>query len=73
MEQDQSLKEFLSDDERFADIINGFACDGKQIVRESDLQELDTQTGYIKAISFMGGMLFGGKRSRKIKIRHKRF
>ena len=42
-------KNFFSDDERYADLINGLGCDGKQIVRKEDLQELDTQTGILKS------------------------
>ena len=49
MENDVLTKEFFSDDERYADLINGLGCDGKQIVRKEDLQELDTQTGILKS------------------------
>ena len=52
MEHDVGWKGFLSDDQRYADVINGFACGGCQIVKESDLQELDTQTGFLKATGF---------------------
>ena len=53
MKNDVLTKEFFSDDERYADLINGLGCDGKQIVRKEDLQELDTQTGIWKS-SFQG-------------------
>ena len=63
MENDVLTKEFFSDDERYADLINGLGCDGKQIVRKEDLQELDTQTGILKSS-------FRRKRERrKIKLR----
>ena len=52
MEHDVGWKSFFSDDQRYADVINGFACGGCQVVKESDLQELDTQTGFLKAASF---------------------
>lgn len=49
MKKDADWKEFFSDDERYADIINGLACQGKQIVSKDDLSEMDTQTGFYKA------------------------
>lgn len=45
MQQDLLLKRYLSDNERYADLINGFGFNGRQVVRASDLTELDTQTG----------------------------
>ncbi len=45
MVKDVGWKNFLSDDSRCADIINGIGCGGKQIVTEDDLQEADTQVG----------------------------
>ena len=38
-------KKFFSDDERYADLINGLICQGRPVVRKEDLQDLDTQTG----------------------------
>ena len=58
MENDVLTKEFFSDDARYADLINGLGCDGKQIVRKEDLQELDTQTGVWKTA-------FQGKKGRR--------
>ena len=52
MKKDSSWKSFFSDDERFADCINGYGCGGQQVLTGSDLQEMDSQTGY-----------FGGHRS----------
>ena len=46
MERDIGWKRFFSDDERYADVINGLGCNGRQVVNEGDLQELDTQTGF---------------------------
>lgn len=47
MVRDIEWKEFFSDDERYADIINGIACQGRQAVTKTDLQELDTQIGFL--------------------------
>ena len=41
---DISDKKFFSDDERYADLINGLICQGRPVVRKEDLQDLDTQT-----------------------------
>ncbi len=38
MEKDVSWKSFFSDDERYADIINGIGCNGKQTVKREDFQ-----------------------------------
>ena len=48
MAQDVTWKSYFSDDERYADIINGIGCDGKQLIAKDDLQELDTQTGFLR-------------------------
>ena len=45
MEKDLVEKRCLSDNRRYADLINGFVFQGKQILHETDLRELDTQTG----------------------------
>ncbi len=45
-EQDIILQRYLSDNERYADLINGYGFAGKQIIKASDLTESDTQTGY---------------------------
>lgn len=43
MKNDTAEKRFLSDNVRYADIINGFVFNGKQIVSAKDLSERDTQ------------------------------
>lgn len=43
MKRDVLGKTFFSDDERYADLINGLGCGGEQVVTEDDLQELDSQ------------------------------
>lgn len=44
MEKDFYSNTFFSDNERYADIINAFGCDGKPFIKGKDLQELDTRT-----------------------------
>ena len=39
MVKDVGWKGFLSDDERYADVINGIGCNGEQVVKKEDLQE----------------------------------
>ncbi len=48
MGKDMSWKTFFSDNERYADIINGIGCKGVQVVSKEDLQDLDTRTGLQK-------------------------
>lgn len=43
MEKDLRSNAFFSDNERYADIINGFGCEGDTFVKGEDLQELDTR------------------------------
>ena len=50
MGKDVGWKEFLSEDERYADVINGIGCNGEQVVKKEDLQDLDTQTGFLRKI-----------------------
>lgn len=54
MNKDISWKGYLDDNDRYADIINGICCEGRQIVTGGDLEELDTQTGFIWKPLFMG-------------------
>lgn len=68
MERDVGWKGYLSDDERYADVINGIACGGRQVVKKSDLQEMDTQTGFLHGPRFVW-KLSPRKRSGKVKIR----
>lgn len=44
--QDMVLQRYLSDNERYADLINGCRFGGRQVLKASDLSEMDTQTGY---------------------------
>ncbi|MCM1439646.1 MAG: Rpn family recombination-promoting nuclease/putative transposase [Roseburia sp.] len=54
MNKDISWKGYLDDNDRYADIINGVCCEGRQTVAGDDLEELDTQTGFIWKPLFMG-------------------
>ena len=45
MDKDGLLEAFLSDDERYADLVNGIIFEGEQKVREEDLIREDTRTG----------------------------
>ena len=45
MEHDLLLKCYLSDNDRYADLINGFGFSGRQVISASDLTEQDSQTG----------------------------
>ena len=39
------MEDFFEDDRRYADIINGLGCGGRQLVSADDLQEEDTTSG----------------------------
>ncbi len=39
MKNDAADKIFFSDDERYADLINGLLCDGRQVLKKEDLME----------------------------------
>ena len=41
MKKDTGWKSYFQDNRRYADFINGVGCHGEQIVKETDLQELD--------------------------------
>ncbi len=49
MEKDLRKKKYLYDTERFADLINGTVCRGKQIILAKDLSDMDSQTGFFKS------------------------
>ena len=48
MKNDTAWKAYLSDRERFADLVNGLIFAGGSAVRVCDVEELDTQAGYIR-------------------------
>lgn len=53
MGKDMGWKKFLSDDERYADVINGIGCKGVQVVSKDDLYEMDTQTRLSRSRDFV--------------------
>jgi len=42
MGKDVEWKSFFEDNRRYADIINGIGCGGMQVVKDTDLTEVDT-------------------------------
>ncbi len=56
MKKDGSWKDFFEDPARFADAINGFGCNGEQVVKEEDIQEVDTQIHRLKIPKFVNSM-----------------
>lgn len=80
MIKDIKWKAYFSDDGRYADIINGIACSGIQAVSGDDLQELDSQNGFLHGPAFLRGKrsphesglmrkLKGGAGARRVKVR----
>ena len=73
MVQDSGWKSYFSDDARYADVINALGCSGAQVVAAEDLQELDTQTGFVKGPGFGKERIFQKNRNiskrKRIKIR----
>lgn len=59
MEKDIGWKKFFSDKRRYADIINGIGCAGKQVVKDNDLLEVDGQTRKGKARDLLCRSAFG--------------
>lgn len=68
MMKDIEWKVYLADDERYADIINGIGCRGRQIVTGADLHELDTQGGFLRILRHVRRRSLKNGRKR-IKIR----
>lgn len=42
MSKDTKLKTYFEDNRRYADVINGIGCGGRQLIQPSDLQEADS-------------------------------
>ena len=68
MVKDIGWKAFLSDDERYADLINGIGCGGLQVVDKTDLHEMDTQTGMLQGLRFIRSLPIRAK-GRTLQIR----
>ena len=65
MEKDFKSNVFFSDNERFADIINGIGFDGVSLVRGKDLQELKIRKKLITLCHFgLWGMIWENMKSR---------
>ena len=67
MGKDMGWKKFLSDDERYADVINGIGCKGEQIVSKDDLCEMDTQIGLSRSQNFVRRLTQSRKGNVKIR------
>ena len=67
MGKDIGWKSFLSDDERYADVIYGIGCKGEQVVSKEDLYEMDTQTGLLRSRDFVRRLTQSRKRNVKIR------
>ena len=67
MGKDMGWKGFLSDDERYADVINGIGCRGEQVVKKENLQEMDTQTGFLRSPKFIHKIIQSRKRHVKVR------
>lgn len=65
MEKDLQKKGYFYDPERFADLINGVVCSGRQILLPSDLIDMDSQTGQFNASAGQD------KQRKKLKDRHR--
>ena len=63
MEKDVTKKSCLSDNERYADLINGLIFQGRQLVQAGDLTDMDSQTG------MWGRSFLHGKWQRRQKYR----
>lgn len=50
MEKDVVQIRCLTDNERYADLINGIVFGGRQVVQRDDLREMDSQTDFIPAL-----------------------
>ena len=48
--KDLQKKGYFHDAGRFADLINGLLCEGRQVLTAEDLTELDSQTGQFDAM-----------------------
>ena len=59
MKKDTGWKRFFSDGRRYADLINGLGCGGRQMIAEEDLQELDTQAGPFQSRDLVRKAAFG--------------
>ena len=59
MDKDTVWKKYFSDNRRYADIINGIGCRGKQLVKAADLCDADSRAGKKKARDLLRRTAFG--------------
>lgn len=65
MERDTGLKRYFSDNERYADLVNGCSFYGRQVLKAEALTELDSQNG----LGFMENVFSKKRKSGKPKYR----
>ena len=59
MDKDTVWKKYFSDNRRYADIINGIGCKGKQLIKAADLCDADTRAGKKKDRDLLRKTAFG--------------
>ena len=62
--KDLRKKGYLYAPERFADLVNGVLCGGRQVLAASDLTDMDTQTGQFVIGGYGGAESTGGDNDR---------
>lgn len=65
MEHNSTVNRYLSDNERYADLINGFEFGGEQVISADDLTDADTQV----FTPFFASAIRKGRKRKKIKYR----
>ena len=53
LKKDVSWKRFFEDPSRYADAINGFGCNGEQIIKAEDIHDADTWSVGLKEPEFV--------------------
>lgn len=67
MRKDEEWKNYFYDNARYADLINGAAFAGRQVLTADSLQELDTQTGFVREPDSTGRDQKAGRRKKNQK------
>ena len=58
--KDLQKKGYFSDPARFADLVNGLVCSGRQVLAVSDLTDMDSRTGQFDVRAYDGSGNDGG-------------